>query len=1301
MSEPNDAVSAPRRVEDLSREERLRIFEQLRQRKERQGRPAAEGPGRIPRRPPELDPVPTSFAQERLWFLDRLHPGNPAYNMPMALEARGDLSPAALEAALNEVVRRHEALRTTFAEREGRPVQVISPPESARRLPLVDLAALPAAVRRQEARRLAEEDGWRPFDLLTGPLLRSTLLRLGPAEHALLFNLHHIVADGWSQGVLTGEIAALYGAAREGRRSPLPELAIQYADFAVWQRQRLTGEALDRQLAYWRERLAGAPESLDLPSDRRERPSSGRGGRGARLRFTLGEELTRGLGVLSRRSEATLFMTLLAAFTAMLRRLSGQDDLVVGSAIANRNRAEIEPLIGFFVNALALRLDVPGDPPFTELLAAARRLSLEAYGHQDLPFERLVQELRPERQLSRNPLFQVAMALQNAPSGDAELTGVTFSPLEHETPAAVFDLELHGIELGDRLAVELVYQEDLFEAATIRRMAGQLERLLAAVVEDPARRLSELPLLGGPERHQLLREWNDTGAEAPGDMVSLILEQARLRPAALALSRGEERLTYGEMWDRAGELAARLRALGVGPDTLVGLHADRSPAMVTGALAVWLAGGAYVPLDPSYPESRLAFIAAETRMPVVLTEGESHWNQGVKGVSLNGVKGGGASPPGRGAVGSGGGQEGSFSLPATLAYVIYTSGSTGRPKGVQISHAGLANMVAWFARTYRLTPGSRVAQVASTAFDASIGEIWPALASGASLHFADRETALEPERFLAWLAAEEIRLTFLPTPLAEQLLEAAERGIPPGLVLKTLWTGGDRLRRYPAPSLPFAVVNNYGPTESSMVTTWAPVEPLPDGVDNAPPPAIGRPVANTRLRLLGRYGEAVPPGVHGELAIAGTGLSRGYLGRPDLTAERFVPDPFAGSPGARLYRTGDLVRQSPDGRLDFLGRIDTQLKVRGFRIEAAEVEGTLARHPEVAEAVVTVRGEGEGARLVAYLVHRPATGEEGAAGGHVAQWQELYDSNYSANYAGRPDEEADDPTFDIRGWNSSYTGGPIPPGEMRAWVEGTVERLLALPHQRVLEVGCGTGLLLYRVAPHTERYRAVDFSAVAIEGIRRQLGRLGLSQVELAQRQADDWSGAEPGEFDLVVLNSVIQYFPGVDYLLRVLEGAVAAVAPGGTIFLGDIRSLPLQEAFATSVEEARADDSTTPEELRQRIARRIADEEELLVDPALFDALARQLPAIRNVRVLSKPDTYDNELSRFRYDVILEVGEGSGEVVPPPLGGREGVGEVRRGVLLLLPPGPPTSTIPCAASSPGASPRSCASSCARSCPSR
>ncbi|HVT15951.1 MAG TPA: non-ribosomal peptide synthase/polyketide synthase [Thermoanaerobaculia bacterium] len=959
------------------------------------------------RRAARAGDLPLSFAQERLWFLARLQPESAAYNVPLVLRVSGRLDGCRLAAALSALRRRHEALRTLFVERDGVPAQVVLPPAAAgMRVPLADLRGLPAERREAVARRLIAAEAARPFDLARGPLIRvlrlavegSSLAPGAAGGELLLVSLHHIVADGWSLGVLVRDLTALHA----GR--PLPELPVQYADFALWQRRWLSGETLARQLAWWRKRLAGAPAALELPADRPRPPVQS--GRGAEHRFRLDAELSRRLAALAGREGSTLFMALAAGLAALLGRLSGQRDLVLGAPIANRNRVETEDLIGFFVNTLVLRVELAGAASFGALLRQVREVSLAAFAHQDVPFEKLVDELQPRRELSRSPLFEVAVALQNAPlPAHVELAGARLVPEEIPGAVAKFDLAWFFAAGEDgRIEGVLQYAQDLFDAATAARWAGHLGVLLghlAGAHEAAGGALAAAPLLGAAESHQVLREWNDTRTASPAGrpVHRLVEEQAARRPQAPAVVEEGRSLSYGELETRANRLAALLAELGAGSGAPVATWIERSADLVVAQLAALKAGACYLPLDPAWPAARVAEVLAAAGAPVLLTR------QARLAAALEAVPGAvvcldlGSPAAGGGRLWSGGDVE---RFPAArprrvsagddLAYVIYTSGSTGRPKGVEILHAGLAGRVEWYRHILGLSAADRTTLVASPAFDLSVLEIWSCLTVGASLYvIADPEVRLVPSRLFAWLAAEGITACFLPTPLAELALAEAERGVPPGLRLRALVTGGDRLRRLPRRPLPFALVNLYGPAECTVMATaevWAAGETAAAAGTGevwaaaTRPPPIGRPVDGARVYIVDADLAPVPVGVPGEILIGGAGLGRGYLGRPDLTAERFLPDPFAGTEGAagrggRAYRTGDLARFGPDGRVEFLGRIDHQIKVRGHRTEPAEVEAALLRHPRVKEAVVVARSARDDAAgdklLVAYVVAAPAS----------------------------------------------------------------------------------------------------------------------------------------------------------------------------------------------------------------------------------------------------------------------------------------------------------------------------------------
>ena len=932
---------------------------------------------------------PLSFAQKRLWFLHRLDPESPAYNVPGALRLRGRLDPAALAAALAEIVRRHEALRTVFHEAPGEPVQGVLPPPTRAELSLIDLAGVPESARRAEAERLLDAEGQRPFDLERGPLLRTRLIRLGAEEHLLAVMMHHIISDAWSLGVTVRELSALYGAALAGEPSPLPELAVQYADFARWQRSWLSGDLLADELEHWRRTLDGAPEALELPTDRpRPAPLAPAG----HLPVALPSELAAELTALGRRRGWTLFMTLLAAFDALLARWSGQRDLVVGAPIANRHRQEVEGLIGFFTNTLALRLDLAGDPAFAEAANRARAATLTAQAHQELPFERLVEELAPERDLSRTPLFQVMLVVQHDPAAGLALPGLATELIDVELGTAKFDLTLFLIEAGGGIGGHLEFNRGLFDPATAERLAGHFLTLLAGAVADPAARLSQLPLLTSPERRELIA-WTaplDPHPEARC-IHELVAEQAAPHPDAAAVVYAGESLAYGVLMRRSAGLAGRLRAAGVGPDVPVGLYLERSLDMMVAVLAVLRAGGAYVPLDPTYPAGRLRLMLEDVGAPVVVTHAPLA----------------GAVPAGDALVVRADepldpledetAEIASGVLPGHLAYVTYTSGSTGRPKGVAMTHAALAAMLAWQLRTSS-TGGGRTLQYTSLSFDVSFQEIFATWCAGGTLVLVSEETRRDPPALVRLLAEERVERLFQPFVALQQLAVAAispDGPLPDSLRLREVMSAGEQLHVTPQLAAMFGrlpgsrLYNHYGPSETHAVT-WLALAGDPAGWPESP--SIGRPVDHARIFLLDPDLQPAPAGVPGELWAGGAGLARGYM-RSDLTAERFLPDPIdcaAGwAPGDRLYRTGDLARRLPSGELEFLGRRDQQVKVRGHRVEIAEIELALARQPAVLQAAVVVRGDSAGAkRLAAFIVFRdnfrddvpvPSSGELRAA----------------------------------------------------------------------------------------------------------------------------------------------------------------------------------------------------------------------------------------------------------------------------------------------------------------------------------
>ncbi|WP_043711593.1 non-ribosomal peptide synthetase [Corallococcus macrosporus] len=892
--------------------------------------------------------LPLSSGQQRMWFLEQFQGPSGAYNMPAALRLEGALDVAALQRSLDEIVRRHEVLRTTYGQQQGQPFQRVLPPAPVT-MAEVDLQHLPADARLAEVRRRATEEAGRPFDLSRDLPLRLALLRLEPREHVLLLTLHHVACDGWSLGVLIRELAALYRAFSTGEPSPLPEPALQYSDFARWQQQRATNGGLQPHLAWWREYLTGAPALLELPTDR-PRPAHQRF-QGATHRFTVPAELTARLKQRSREAEATLFMTLLSAFGVLLSRTSRQADLVIGTPIANRV-PQTEPLIGLFVNSLPLRLQVDGARPFSELLARVRQDTLKAYAHQTLPFEQLVEALQPARDPSYSPLFQVLFTLQNTPSEVLSLSGLTLEQLEVESGTTQFDLSLSMAETAQGLLSELNYNTDLFDGVTIERMSGHLLTLLAGIAETPALPVADLPLLTGPERHRLLREWNDTAVDLPlpDSLHGLFEQQAARRPDATAARFESRAVTYRELDEQANRLANRLRQLGVEPGHRVGIFLERSLELLVGLLGILKAGAAYVPLDPLYPPDRLAHILDDSGVSLLLTEpalaAQVPAYHG-KRMLLAEAAGAPATRPQVTLAGS------------NLAYVLYTSGSTGRPKGVAVPHAAVVNFMASMQRAPGMTEQDTLFAVTTVAFDISVLELFLPLSVGGSVVIASRETAVDGTRLLRALAESGATVMQATPSTWRMLLTLGWTGSPS---LKLL-CGGEALPSElvePLCARGASLWNMYGPTETTIWSTTTRLEP-------GRRLTLGRPIGNTQVYVLDAAMHPVPMGVTGALYIGGHGVAQGYLHRPDLTAERFVPDPFGQTPGGRLYATGDLVRALPDGTLEYLGRGDGQVKLRGFRIELGEIEARLAQAPGVQEAAVKLWDVSGHAELVAYV----------------------------------------------------------------------------------------------------------------------------------------------------------------------------------------------------------------------------------------------------------------------------------------------------------------------------------------------
>ena len=907
--------------------------------------------------------APLSFAQQRLWFLDQYEPDNILYNIPAAIRLNGALDVPALERSLNEIVKRHEALRTTFAAVSDRPVQIVHKVRDFR-LSVIDLRETSPQEKDATAARLTAEEARKPFNLAEGPLLRVKLLRLAEDDHVLLITMHHIISDGWSTKVLIREIGELYEAHANGREATLPELSIQYADFAAWQRGWLQGERLEEQLSYWRTQLADAPPLLELPTDR-PRPTF-KTFHGANVQLSFSKSLSDEIARLSRREGATLFMALFSAFATLLYRYSGQSDILVGTPIANRNRAETESLIGFFINTLILRTRFTEQMTFRELLGQVRETALDAYAHQDLPFEKLVEELQPERTLSHSPLFQVVFHLQNAVTESLSLSGLNMSTMGVETDTAKFDLSLSMAESKEGLFGALNYNTDLFDAATIRRMARHFEQLLEAAVANPDEQISRLRLLSETEKKRLLFEWNDTRRDYANDLVHLAFAaQTELTPDAVALRFEQHELTYSELNQRANQVGRYLQKLGVGLEVMVGIFLERSIEMLVGLLGILKAGGTYVPLDPASPAERLSFISRDARLSVVLTRAglkEFFPDCGARLVSLDTDWETIAHE-----------DSANFDSAVTaenLAYVVYTSGSTGRPKGVLVEHRQLSNYIHAVRERLGLDDCTNFAMVQPLTVDSCVTAIYPPLLTGACLHLISEECAADGPALASYFRKHQVD----GLKIAPSHLSALHQTSEPSHLMprKRLIIGGESSRRSFGEQLRTlaagSVFNHYGPTETTVgVTTYCVDETVKDLRSVTLP--IGKPLPNVQAYVLDQHLEPVPFGVAGELYIGGKNVARGYLNSPALTATRFIPDSFGDEKGARLYWTGDVVRYRDDGQIEFLGRQDQQVKVRGFRIEPGEIETALREHENVQDAVVAAYGDVHGdTQLAAYVV---------------------------------------------------------------------------------------------------------------------------------------------------------------------------------------------------------------------------------------------------------------------------------------------------------------------------------------------
>ena len=1194
--------------------------------------------------------IPLSSAQQRLWFLYQLEPTSHAYNASLILKLHGSINVNALEDALNGIIARHEVLRTVFAVRGDGPVQVIKP-HLRIGIELIDSTDQVNADWDNTIQRAVAQRSNAPFDLERGPLIRAALLKLSEDTSALLLDTHHIVNDGWSTPRFAEELDALYRESLSGVPALLPDLPVQYADYSAWQHEYLRGEVLNRHLAYWIKHLKDAPESLNLPTTH-VRPTV-QTSRGAIEKTVFTDELKKKLVLLSRKERVTLFMTMLAAFEILLHRYTNQEDIVVGTSVANRNHVDVERLIGFFVNALAIRIKLTSDMSYREVLSSVRESSLSAYAHQDLPFEKVVDALQPTRDMSRNPLFQVWFVLHNTEKAIMHLDDIEVTPMQVHNGTSKADLAFFIAERSDGISCTVEYSTDLFDAAAIKQMIGNFGTLLEAVVDHPDALIGTLPLLSEHELHEIVVERNRTETGPPIECVPRLFElQVQRTPSNVACelfvppkangAMAPEYLDYVTLNTCANKLANHIKSLGVGPEVLVGVCLEKTFDLPISILAVLKSSGAYLPLDPSYPSERLKFMIEDAGVNLVLTTraliGKLGDSVGCRMICLDEQVGeidehdGTDLPPIRDL--------------DQLAYVIYTSGSTGQPKGAMLTHKGLSNYLCWAVDAYKVEDGAGAPVSSAIGFDATITSFFTPLLSGGRIVLLPDDNVVEAlGSVLKRGGFSLIKITPAHLDLLSQLLlpeecaRAANAFIIGGEALRS-----DRLKFWLKNAPDTRFVNEYGPTETVVgccvyeVNGKTPPEKL--GTSSVP---IGRPIANTQLYVLDRNMQPVPDGVVGELYIGGAGVGRGYLNRPELTTSRFLPDPFSASPDARLYRTGDLVRYINDGNLEFLGRADAQVKVRGYRIEPGEVEKSIEVLAGVQQSVVIARPDASGEQqLVAYVVPdydsrvltSDASSAEDLSQVQVSEWAATFDDIY------RGSSGTNDPTFNITGWDSSYTRKPIAVEEMREWVDTTVKRILQLGAKSIWEIGSGTGLLLFKVAPTTQRYVGTDLSSSAVEFVKNAVSHSERMLPQVTVRRQPAHEPVAEHDFDAVILNSVIQYFPDHEYLLSVLRAALNSLRSGGKIFIGDVRDFQLWQAFHTSVQLFHSPDDLEVEQLKRLIKNSIDHDAELLISPQFFNSLRTVFPEIDRVEIQLKRGYPHNELTCYRYDVVLHKGE-------------------------------------------------------------
>jgi amino acid adenylation domain-containing protein len=1176
--------------------------------------PLGAGPGEFPR----IDIGPMTEAQKEIFFSVQMgDEANCAYNEASVIHFDGKLNPTMLERAFLQLIERHPALRSTIAADGNH--QLFHNAPATYSIPIEDLSALVTAEQKERFDEMLQVETSTAFNLTAGPLLRMKLVRFSPLRHALIFTAHHIVCDGWSFGMIFQELCAIYNSLGADRIPLLPP-AMSFADYArrleVDKKSAGFGEAVD----YWLAQFKNGAPVLELPTDRPRPPvktysAAMESRKMSPERFARLKKATPQLG-------GTLFTTLLSAFATFVHRLTGQDDVVIGIPAAGQTMIGCSELVGHCLNFLPLRLQPAGSTAFIPFAKSVQKSVLDAYDHQQMTYGTMVQKLKLPRDTSRLPLVSVMFNIDKSGLDLLKFKNLDFHVESNPKQFTNFELFFNLVQEEHSLDVECEFNTDLFDRETIRNWLEAFETLVEGIIANGQTTLDQLPLVD-PTTPEVMNRLNGPTPEFPRQqsLQGLFIEQAARTPTKTAVRCDARSLTYAELNQASDVLASHLRSLGAKPGALVGLFVERSVEMVVGLFGILKSGAAYVPMDPAFPAERLTAMVEDAAMPIIVTQSSLASTLAANAAKVvlidRPIPAGGAASP----VITSGGED--------PAYVIFTSGSTGRPKGVQIPHRAVVNFLTSMRREPGIVTDDVLVSVTTLSFDIAGLEIYLPLTSGATVVIATRDTTTDGNLLQKELQA--VGATIMQaTPITWRLLlEAGWKGSPGFKIL----IGGEAVPRELVNQLvPLcdSIWNMYGPTETTIWSTTTRLEAT-DG-----PVSIGRPIDNTQTYIVNGQMQLQPVGIPGELLIAGDGLATGYLHRPELTTEKFIADPFNAKAGARVYRTGDLARWRADGSIECLGRLDFQVKIRGFRIELGEIEALLEQHPAVAQAVVAAREDGGIKRLVGYVVPRQAGGPTDA----TAHWREQWEMMFSQAIKDTGGENTATIDAVITGW----TGIKDAAGQVGEWIDTTVQRIVNFAPRRVLEIGCGTGQLLNRVAPASESYWAADIATPAIEALR---AKNTLPQVKLFVRGADDFTDFGPMAFDTVIINSVAQYFPSAEYLIRVVEGAVGAASDGGRVFLGDIQGFSLLETFHTAAQFERAPQGTTVEGLRERVSQRLHQENELSADPGFFELLAPRIPRITQVEILLRRGKIVNETTQFHYDVVLQVGKAAKTIAP------------------------------------------------------